>query len=296
MRIDKKFAEYRLSEVHEYKPKYFIVSEGSHSEPAYFDGLNNSIITENITIINILRDYASLCNSHPSFIVSIIKEFILNVTTDEITILEIKNKIENCIHDNEYNININDIYNEMISIYKKEDYRIKKENLNDLFLRLFKSEIYKDLAKNFAIYFETQNITYSNSTDKLCMIIDRDQQNFKDFQYDEVVTFCGDNNVNLYVSNPTFEFWLMLHFKDVEKEDKTKMFENRYVNNSRRYLEKRLHDICKYKKSKLDFKEFEPFIFDAIKREKNYEENIIGLKKNLGSNVGLLVSDMLNQK
>ena len=285
MRINDKFATSRKSEIKTYKPKYFIVSEG-----------NNSIISENITIINILRDYATANNSHPSFIIKMVQEFILNVTTNEITVLELKNKIDNCIRSNNYKINIEDIHKELIKLYKKDDYKIKKDDLNSLFLHLFKSEIYKDLAINFPIYFETQNVTYSNITDKLNIVIDRDQQNFKDYQYEEVMKFCQESNVNLYVSNPTFEFWLMLHFKEVEQEDKIKMFENRYVNKSKRYLEKKLHDICKYNKSKLNFKDFEPYIYDAIKREKNYEEDLIKLKDKLGSNIGILIKNMLDTK
>ena len=74
-----------------------------------FEALNN------ITIINILRDYATICNSHPSFIIKVIKEFILNATYDEITVLELKNKIDNCIRENNYDIDINDVYNKLIS-------------------------------------------------------------------------------------------------------------------------------------------------------------------------------------
>ena len=149
--------------------------------------------------------------------------------------------------------------------------------------------------ENFEKYFETQNVTYSSTIDKLNIVIDRDKQNFKDFQYDEVIEFCKNNNVNLYVSNPTFEFWLMLHFKEVIEEDKDKMLENKYVG-SRRYLEKRLHKICNYKKSKLNFKDFEPYIKDAIEREKFYKEDLISLKDELGSNVGILIDKMLNDK
>lgn len=295
MRIKENFVNIRKSEVKKYRPKYFIASEGSSSEPMYFEGLNNSIITENITIINILRDYATSCNSHPSFIIKMIKEFILNVTFDEITVLELKNKIDNFIRENNYDIDINEIYDKLISIYKKDEYRIKKDNLNDLFLQIFKSEVYIDLARNFETYFEAQNVTYSSLYDKLNIVIDRDMQNFKEFQYDEVLKFCKENNVNLYVSNPTFEFWLMLHFKEVLEEDKIKMLENKYIG-SRRYLEKRLHDICKYKKSKLNFKDFEPYIKDAIKREKLFKEDLISLKNELGSNVGILINNMLNEQ
>lgn len=160
-------------------------------------------------------------------------------------------------------------------------------------MHLFKSEIYKDLAINFPLYFTTQNVTYFNITDQLNIVIDRDQQNFKDYQYDDVIKFCNDNNVNLYVSNPTFEFWLMLHFPEVDTEDKVKMFENRYINKSKRYLEKKLYEICKYRKSNLNFKDFEPYIYDAIKREKEYPEDLKNLKNNLGSNIGILINNML---
>lgn len=51
-----------------------------------------------------------------------------------------------------------------------------------------------------------------------------------------------------------------------------------------------------YKKSQLNFSDFEPYIQDAIKREKNYKEDIESLKYELGSNVGILIEDMLNNK
>ena len=293
MRINDEFATERKSEITFYKPKYFIASEGSNSEPMYFEGLNKSVIFENVTIINILRDYATMCNSHPSFIIKMIKESILDLNAGEITVIELKNKIDNCIRQNSYKINIEAIYNKLIEEYKKDDYRIKKDKLGDLFLKLFKEEIYKDLAENFPLYFEAQDVTYSNTRDKLNIVIDRDEQNFKENQYENVIKFCENNNINLYVSNPTFEFWLMFHFSEIENEDETMMHENRYVNKSRRYLEKRLSDICNYKKSQLDFSKFEPYIYDAIEREKNYCEDINGLKTQLGSNVGHLINDML---
>ena len=116
MRITDKFAKERKTEIKNYKPKYFIASEGSNSEPLYFEGLSNSILFENISIINILRDYAYTRSSHPSFIINMLKEFILNVTNDKITVLELKNKIANCIYENSYKIKIDDIYEKLINI------------------------------------------------------------------------------------------------------------------------------------------------------------------------------------
>ena len=50
MRIKAPFATDRISNNILYKPKFFLASEGSKSEPKYFEGLNQSIISENVTI------------------------------------------------------------------------------------------------------------------------------------------------------------------------------------------------------------------------------------------------------
>lgn len=296
MRIKEQFAKERISEQNEYRPKFFIASEGSTSEPKYFEGLNQSIISENITIINILRDYATLHNSHPTFLTQLLSDFIENSDDGVVTVKELKNRILNWEHENPNKINVNQAISELDELYKNDNYRIPFEELDELFLKLFKSDIYIDLAKNFSLYFTAQDVTYSETTDSLNMIIDRDKDNFFEEQYDEVVKFCEENNVNLYISNPNFEFWLMLHFDEVESEDKQKMYKNEKVNSKRRYLEKRLHDICGYTKKRVDFKRFEPNIMKAVEREKNYEENIEKLKDNLGTNVGILVNKIVNSK
>jgi len=54
--------------------------------------------------------------------------------------------------------------------------------------------------------------------------------------------------------------------------------------------------ICKYKKSQLNFNDFEPYIYDAIKREKMLKERLEELKNKLGGNVGLLIKEMIQQK
>ena len=74
------------------------------------------------------------------------------------------------------------------------------------------------------------------------------------------------------------------------------MLENPKVNSSQRYLEKRLHDICKYKKTKFLFEPFEKNVHEAILRERNYEENVPKLKNNLGTNVGKLVNQIIKTK
>lgn len=243
MRIKEEFAGQRKSETEKYKSKVIIASEGSCSEPKYFSGLNQSILTENKKIINLLRDYAIKTNSHPNFIVAMYKELLIN-NENKISIKEIKNKISNYNKDNGNNINIDNI-NKMIDETYDEKQIIPYEEIEIFLLNILKEEVYLDFINNFIDYFNAQNITYSPETDSINIVIDRDKDNFFDSQYDSVVKFCKENNVNLYVSNPTFEFWLMLHFKEVNKLNKQTMFENAKVNSKKRYLEQQLYTICK---------------------------------------------------
>ena len=234
MRIKEEFASQRKSEVTTYKPKIIIASEGSCSEPKYFEGLNHSALTENKEIINLLRDYASKTNSHPNFIVSMYQEFLIN-NDNKITIKEIKHKIENYNKDNGNKTNTTKINNLIDSLYN-ENQIIELDEIEKFLFTILKEEIYTDFINNFITYFEAQNITYSPETDSINIVIDRDKDNFFENQYDNILKFCHKNGINLYVSNPNFEFWLMLHFDKVNKLDYQKMYENQKVNSKKRYL------------------------------------------------------------
>lgn len=99
MRIKEPFAIERTSEVSEYRKKYFIVSEGVATEPKYFEKLNESLIKENVMIINILRDYANQGHSNPTHVIKLLQTFIDN-SDNEVTVGELKNKLSNWDHEN----------------------------------------------------------------------------------------------------------------------------------------------------------------------------------------------------
>lgn len=296
MRIKAPFAQERETAIVDYRKKYFIASEGSATEPKYFEKLNDSIIKENVSVINILRDYACQGYSNPTHVVKLLQAFIDN-SFNGITVRELKNKLANWTHENPNKIDFTSVLTEINQIYKSDDDRIPYDNLDDLFMRLFREEVYEDVIKNFAKYVMAQDVTYSPVRDTLNMVIDRDKDSFTDEQYDKVVKFCEDNNVNIYVSNPCFELWLLMHFDEFDKENPDDLFLNKKVNTSgKRYLEKRLNEICKYKKNSIDFSKFEPGIKKAIQREKKLAEDVTKIKYELGTNVGILVNNILNDK
>lgn len=296
MRIKETFAIERESETIDYRKKYFIVSEGSTTEPKYFEKLNELLIKENVTVVNVLRDYANQGHSNPTHVIKLLQTFIDN-SANEVTVSELKNKLLNWNHENPGEIDLVNTFTKLNKMYKDDNYRIPYKDLDFIFMQLFKNEAYEDMAKNFEKYFEAQDVTYSSDVDSLNMVVDRDKDSFTEKQYDKVVEFCKKNNVNLYISNPSFELWLYMHFDEFDFENKEDLIINRKMNNSgRRYIEKRLHDVCGYRKKSLNFKEFEPGIKNAIRREKKLAEDITKIKNELGTNVGLLVNKMIKEK
>lgn len=146
---------------------------------------------------------------------------------------------------------------------------------------------------NFNEDIENNKFLYDKEIDKVCFVIDRDPQNFSEQQYDNFLKMCKDYNYKVYVSNPTFELFLLLHDDKIFDIDKTAMLEDRRVSNSKRFLEVKLSEIFGCNKKNINFEKFKVNIKKAINNEKQFEEDLINLKHNLGSNVGTLLDEMI---
>lgn len=97
-------------------------------------------------------------------------------------------------------------------------------------------------------------LTYAEGFDQICLIVDRDKDSFSALpgndQYGYVVDKCKEKGFQLCITNPCFEFWLLLHFDEVFELDTDKLLENPKITVKRRYAEQELHRIYpRYKKS-----------------------------------------------
>ena len=136
-------------------------------------------------------------------------------------------------------------------------------------------------------------LTYSEEIDKICLIVDRDKDSFTSAQYDYVVEQCENKNYGIYITNPCFEFWLLMHFDDVKELDQELLLENPKVSAERRYCEQELRKrIPKYSKSKYDAIGLVRNVEKAIRNESLYCENEKELKNTIGSNVGILIREL----
>ncbi|MGL6101177.1 MAG: RloB family protein, partial [Fusobacteriaceae bacterium] len=106
--------------------------------------------------------------------------------------------------------------------------------------------------------------------DELCMVIDRDPNNFFESQFDKIVQECKKNKYFLAITNPCFEFWLLLHF-DISFYSNIELLQNKIISNKHNFISKELSNKIRYSKNRLDFTKFMPHIDLAIKNSKLFK-------------------------
>jgi len=125
--------------------------------------------------------------------------------------------------------------------------------------------------------------------DELWMIIDTDRwRNIPD-----IIQACNDlENMFVAVSNPCFEFWLLLHIKDIQEygaEELELIFRNRKTGN-RNYVDTKIVEIVgSYNKTNLKVDDFLPNIDLAVSRAKNLDQPQEEYPTKLGSHIYKLI-------
>lgn len=78
---------------------------------------------------------------------------------------------------------------------------------------------------------------------ELWMVVDRDRQNVSREQLTSIIDLCKTEGYNLALSNPTFEFWLLLHITSTDTYDHDLLLANPKVTvkSKKRFIEKNCH-------------------------------------------------------
>lgn len=127
-------------------------------------------------------------------------------------------------------------------------------------------------------------------SDELWMIIDTDSwPNIPD-----IIDACNKlGNMFVAVSNPCFEFWLLLHRKDVNEysgDEKALILENRKISNNRNYVDSKIVEaVGSYNKSRLRVDDFLPFIEKAVAQSKALDVPKESYPTRLGSHIYKLI-------
>ena len=147
-----------------------------------------------------------------------------------------------------------------------------------------------------------ENKSFKDNYDSVWIVVDRETQENKIVNIERAQKICDEKNYNMALTNPTFEFWLLLHIVDISQYDTNRLneiAENKKINKKKkkRFLEKKLSEILGgYNKSELkqeDFISLEKILF-ALKQEEFIAIEINDIKKNIGSNIGKLIHEIID--
>lgn len=308
MRIEKPFGV-RTMELKEIKKKFFLVFEGEKTEYQYFIGVNEYKVDLNISALveikPLMRSVGHENISNPKRIVQQLIKHMTETVENGISCESIIERICDYLF-HELRVSENSIVNSKVITsglveLSKNKFGLSLEsivtNINALlteYEKYLKTQYnIENSAELIAEYIKESEVVFDKEYDKVCIIVDRDKQSFKPEQYDYVLEQCQKYQFNFYVSNPCFEFWLLLHYPDVDKLDKQAVLENKKATSKKKLTEKLLCEkLIGYKKNSLKFECIKDKVDLAIEQEKVFCEVIEELKTNLGSNIGTLITCM----
>ena len=317
MREKKTFAQRtRTRNTDEVRKKYFLVYEGKETEEIYFEGVNQnrSMIGINplIELVPVVRSYSEEGWSNPK---KIVDRMLLNLKESRLGTVSYEtllNWFMDYLYEEKILVNskakakslwqtLEWICSEKLQITLTEPVTDLEETCRMLAEYFQDKEGYEQIVDDVLRIIRNRSITYAEGFDKICFVVDRDRESFvaheENNQYKYVLEKCRENGFGLYLTNPCFEFWLLLHFDDVEQLDEIQLFHNPKITAKRRYTEQELRKrMTGYTKSSYDVDWFMNRIDIAIKNEKNYCEDIEELEHSVGSRVGLLIEELRDIK
>lgn len=303
-----------FSESKEAKRKYFLVCEGTETEPIYFEGImryqNFSQISPLIEMVPIIRGQSEIGWSNPKKLLDCVMDDIAAEKVGSVTY----NTLIDCIVDETCppQSSQKDFCKLIKSICEKILKVDLKSPVSDIELVCKRIEEEAQLTKLVDtipdIIRASYGINYEEEFDKICFVIDRDKNSFikssnpKNDQYGYVLSKCRENKFGFYITNPCFEYWLLLHFSEALSLDEEKLIENKRYNsfgieskNGKTYTEMKLRELLPgYQKNKYDVEKLIHNIDLAIEQEKQVCEDEELLECNIGSRIGKLIEELRN--
>ena len=309
MREKKRFAERsRVLASSEVKKKIFLVYEGEKTEALYFGALDalkvKLRIDPLIELVPIIRSYNEMGWSNPKKVLDRIIKNLDETKTGEISYETFFNSVID-FYDEQGKLSggkkqKQSLWNTLLLICTSEHMNNLSDIIEDIetegmkiLKMLADRENVINVAEHISEILQIQKLTYSEGFDQICLIVDRDPLSFTEEQYEQVVYMCDQRKIDFYVTNPCFEFWLLLHFEDHTELDPIKIKENKKISKNTSYLESELKKrLGRYKKHSYDAEKIVQKIDVAIKSSEDYCTDLKQLKCNIGSNLNQLIKTL----
>ena len=188
----------RADEENKSEPKKMVILsvEGDETERTYFQHLNEHLDNTMIQI-EVLRHRRGDGYSDPTQVIELLDEY-MNVRQGEL------------------------IPNELVQSFAEkytyevvQAYLAGEDELTDEERKNFKEEL---LKIGIDLEYRQYLLNFNKDTDYFAVVLDRDYGNHSRKLMQECIENCRKSNYGCFVSNPCFEFWLLLHLCDVKSE------------------------------------------------------------------------------
>lgn len=269
------------SQVREPKSQYIFFSEGVETEKIYFEKLSRSDrIKDNINIKFFSRWKENVGRSNQLSVVEDVIEYIESIdATNKNDIKKLKN--------------IHSQLKEDISLSNLIDLTEELDLLTKTYPSILsKSDYIK--AQIFSIISLTE---FDSIYDKIIIILDRDSHSFSEEQFESALQQCDKNKITLGLTNPCFEFFLLLHFDNLDNLNENEIKQNKKTGNKtfvEKQLKLKLSQFNKnYKKNNYDANFFIERINVAIKNSKLFKSDILDLKEHIGSSIFKILEEII---
>ena len=258
---------------------YFISVEGVATEVEYLQGLSDyrtELSINALVNIEVLRRKTKDGYSAPEQVIELLEEYL--------SLREAGNNIFSDIPDEIKN----NFSPDFIQLYIETPESISPKERNRFELALRKAGY--DLA------YRKYLSKYTSNFDEFCILIDRDAGSHSSEDMNFILQYCKENNYRCFITNPCFEFWLLLHFSDVYEEysDQLDLIrENKKVSNAHTFVSNELSVKAHHGKKGIAFKEkYLPHIEEAIIRASKFASDNEALITDIGCNIWILIKEM----
>lgn len=136
---------------------------------------------------------------------------------------------------------------------------------------------------------------YDSEIDEIWLIFDRDPETLFKSQYYKIRKICKIYNLNIGMTNPNFEFWLLLHLPNIHKYNNDDLLKNKKdILTGKRYLERVLDSRLPsgYSKGNIRFDQFKVGIDLALMQSEKFETDENKILDSLGTTLGKLILRM----
>lgn len=262
----------RADEEEKINPKrmIFLSVEGDETERTYFQNLNEHLDAALIQI-EVLRHRRGDGYSDPVYVIELLDEYI-HVRQGELIPAELPQS-----------------FTEKYSKEFIQTYLSRGEGLTVKERKNFSDDL---LALGIDLEYRRYLQRFDKELDYFAVVLDRDSGSHSRELMEESVKTCREHQYGCFVTNPCFEFWLLLHLCDVKTEfNLTELAELRLNSNVSKKHTKVSFEVSKraHHKKSISAKKFDTLYFPnipkAIKRADEFAGDFPELFDHLGSNL-----------